>query len=353
MPRRDVLASAIQRAGSVKALAKLIGVSASAVQGWQRRGVSARGKAALEGLKVARKATAVAAKERKAIFDELLKLSGERGDLPDIRTSEGERNGPRTSGYYWTKRIAEMLTPGLVKEIAAWLTSKRRRGDSPVFQAVAVVSEYTKQDFRGYKTVMKPVEGRPEAGDFAIEEQLPTAKNKSLAVVRDELLGKLEDFIDGDVLVLVHAVTLYNYRMRTEAQRMAWESGRRRKRWKKKQKKQRGASKKSPALPSENSSKKAKTKATKSPSKNVYTLLQLLPSSKKRASAKASPAKKSKRHSRPATSRKSSTKQRFSSAKKTTRKAKTSAATARKKTTKKTSARKTRSKATKKGRTKR
>lgn len=273
MPRRDVLARAIGRAGSIAALARLLRVRPETVRRWQVSGVSAEGQKRLEALKAERAEGKRSELERRQIFDELFKLagagftdpSGREKKLPKVKTHEGVRSGPMTSGYKWLKHVGKMLTYPLIRELDAWMTSKRKR--FPVWQAVVTVSEYRKEKFTGgYKTVRAPLGGKAEAGDFAIEDQIPTPRSTSLAEVRDVIVGKLEAAIENSALVFVHGIALFNYRVRTEAERKAWESSERRKRWKKKNKKPRPSSKTSTSKSSSGASKKA---AKKKPSKPV------------------------------------------------------------------------------------
>lgn len=288
------LQRAIARAGSAAGLARLLGVRPETVRGWVRRGITSRGKALLAGLGERRRAQAAAEKSRRQIFDELMKASGEVGLLPVARSKQGLRAGPRTSGYQWTQAVGKMLTQELIRELDAWLTSKRRH--FPLFQAVVVASEYRKESFKGYKTVRSPLEGRAGAGDFAIEEQIATRRSTKLTEVRDELIGKLEDAIDEDSLMYVHAVTLFNYRLRTEEERKAWESG---KRWNRKKK----ASRKQ-----KTSKPKTTSPATKLRKKSVSSLSQRSPSSSKQAGATKSARSTSSPSSKRTTLKKSSTK---------------------------------------------
>lgn len=359
MAKRDELASALLQAGSAAALGRLLGVRAETVRGWQRRGLTTGARKLLAELKERQKLSAAEEKGKRQTFDLLFKLAGERGDLPKGRSKEGVRAGPRTSGYQWTLGVGLMLTRDLIARIDAWLTSKRRR--FPFFQAVAVATEYTKQKFKGYQTVvMKQVPGVEEAGDFQVLEQIATRRDTRLAVVRDELIGKLEDALEEGALVFIHEVTLFNYRQRTEEERLAWEANKRalRKRrakrrakrakaapkaspeekaqsWETKSKP--SASKKKPQASKTSSAKPSKakvmTKATvkkatsrapkkssaagASRSRSASTRSQTSPLSSKRASAKASVLKTSGRRSQPMTSKKSGKKQKSSLARST------------------------------------
>jgi hypothetical protein len=162
---------------------------------------------------------------KRKTFDLLFKLAGERGDLKRGRSREGTRAGPRTSGYQWVRAVGAMLTYDMIAEIDAWVVSKRRR--FPFFQASALVTEYTKQKFKGYKVVMKQVPGEEASGDFAVEEVIATSRSAKLYDVRGQLAAKFEDALEEGALVYVHETTLFNYRLRSEEERLAWEAGKR------------------------------------------------------------------------------------------------------------------------------
>lgn len=253
--RAPSLARAIALAGSPAALAALIGVRPATVRSWVKKGITPGGSRLLEQLRERLKLQEAEERGKRQTFDLLFKLAGERGDLRKGRSREGVRAGPRTSGYQWVMAVNEMASIFTIERIDAWIMSQRRR--FPLFQAVAVATEYTKQKFKGYKTVMHQVPNVEESGDFAVEEQIATKRSTSLTEVRDELVSKLEDALEEGALVYIHEVTLFNYRMRTEEERMAWESGKRQAR---KKRAKRRAKKQSAVSDQPSAKKKAKKK---------------------------------------------------------------------------------------------
>ena len=298
--RAPSLAAAIALAGNPSALATLLGVTPSTVRRWVARGITPGGTKLLEGLRERLRAQEDEEKNKRQTFDLLLKLAGERsidhqkearregkdykwkaGDKPTKRGREGVRAGPRTSGFQWVLRVEKMLTEGLIVEIAMWLSSKRRR--FPLWQASMVVSEYSKRKFMNTgsnsleaKNLLFQVAAVPESGDFLTNEIVATRRSESLADARDDLVAKMEEALEEGSLVYIHEVTLFNYRMRTEKERLAWESGKRmgRKRRAKRRKKQSavsdrrsaGAGKKEKAWPKTPTSKKSSKRSKPSAS---------------------------------------------------------------------------------------
>lgn len=358
--RKHEIAGAVARAGGAVALARLLGVRPETVRRWVTRGITPGGKRLLAGLDERRKLQAAEERTKRQTFALLFKLAGERGDLRKGRSREGTRAGPRTSGYQWVSAVGKMLTAELIAEIDAWLLSKRRR--FPYWQASALATEYTKQKFKGYKVVMRQVADVEASGDFAVEEVIATSRSTKLSDVRGQLASKLEDAMEEGALVYIHEVTLFNYRLRTDEERLAWEAGKRssrkrrakrrltpeqkakraakaaerkeKKTWTKKTKSKttsQTSSRESKKSTRETSPKakgpRKKTNATvASRARNVSTRSQTTLSSSKRAKGKASTPTTFNSRSTPTTSKKSSTKPRsFSRPSAKTRTSKTQA----------------------------
>lgn len=224
--RDRALERAVKRAGTKRELARELGVHPSTIRRWEDGGVSDEGLKRIATLNTQRGEERERGRVERAQFLEFMKVSGELGMLPDIRSSEGVRAGSKTSGRYWTRRIGLMKGPAAVAAIERAFANVRR--SFPVWQAVLTVSMYTKSKHKGYKTVYHQFKEAPEAsGDFAIESEFTTSRTKSLAEAKDSILSQLED---QEGLVFVHALTIYNYRMRSEEERRAWNTQERRKR---------------------------------------------------------------------------------------------------------------------------
>lgn len=224
--RDRALERAVKRAGTKRELARELGVHPSTIRRWEDDGVSDEGAKRLATLNTQRGEERERGRIERAQFLEFMKVSGELGMLPEIRSSEGTRAGSKTSGRYWTRRIGLMKGPAAVAAIERAFAQVRR--SFPLWQAVLTVSMYTKSKHKGYKTIYHQFKEAPDAsGDFAIQSEFTTSRTTSLAEARDSILSQLES---QEGLVFVHAITIYNYRMRSEEERRAWNTQERRKR---------------------------------------------------------------------------------------------------------------------------
>ena len=236
---RGEVAKAERAAGGMRALARKMRVSPSTISRWRREGPSLEGMMKLAEYKELRKAVKHKKKAEKATFEELMKLAKseelpEHKRLPQGRSSEGRRTGPLTSGRQSTRGWNRMLNLDLVDDIEAWMLGVSKK--YPIWQATVVVSQYGAGKHRGYKTVYFQVP-HPEAGDFAIKSVVATHKSTHKDQVVGELRQKLEQMAgDPSIKVYVHTSTLYNYRMKSDAERRAFVTARRKK-WPKKRKK--------------------------------------------------------------------------------------------------------------------
>lgn len=165
-------------------------------------------------------------------FQTLMKLAGEAKKLPTLKPANKPRSGPKTSGHMWTRLYNRMLTLSMIDDIEAWVLGLQKRFG--IWQSVVIVSMYGKGEHKGYSTVYFQL--GPQAGDFAIESTLATPRTTSKSAVAGAIRDMLEDLAtDNTLTTFVHGVTVYNYRMRTEAERKSWETRQRQKRAKRKQ----------------------------------------------------------------------------------------------------------------------
>ena len=210
---------------------ELLGVSASTVRRWATKGVPAKwcGRPShfvprvfslFESMKKSL--------EEEATFAELLKLAGEAQVLPDIRSYDGPREGEKTQGWRWTRRIQRRLSEEVLAEMAAWALS--RRGKAPVWQIAVITSQYALTSRHGfgaasrseYKTVIVQL-AHVKAGDFAVERPEPTALHDSIQAATAEMVSVFEEMLaDQELMVFIHAVTVNNYRKRSAAERKDW-----------------------------------------------------------------------------------------------------------------------------------
>lgn len=227
-----LLDRAIKQAESLAGLARALNVSPSTVRRWKTSLPKER-EADLRGFAKLEKERGTKQRVDRQKFLELMKVAGSSDLLPDIKSHEKLRAGRLTSGYDYTRRFSEMLTLGLIDRIEVWVRGLKKR--FPDWQLVAVVSEYGRGEHKGYKTVYRQI--APEAGDFAISAELATPRVHSaiaaMVLLREQLEGVAKDVT---VLTFVHAVTAFNYRLRTDEESSSWETQQRRKREKKKPK---------------------------------------------------------------------------------------------------------------------
>lgn len=173
----------------------------------------------------------------------LMALAREKVSLPWAKTSEGKREGTRTSGYRWTLGIRRNLTLDLIDQIEVWALGKRRR--FPEWQLVVSTCQFSfDENFAGYERSTVQLEKTEAARAFVQDSEVVSPRMKRKADALAEVRGQLEDAVETmGLTVFVHSATLYNYRMRTEEERRAFETQARYQRKKNAKRKQRGKAK--------------------------------------------------------------------------------------------------------------
>jgi hypothetical protein len=230
---KKLLSQALKRAESQAGLARALHVSPSTVRRWKADGLPKARRESVEGFLESERERGRSKRNDRNRFLELMKLAGNIEMLPDIRSHERTRAGRQTSGIDYTKRLSEMLSLAVIDSIEIWARGLKKR--FPEWQIVVTVSQYGKGEHSKYKTVYHQV--APDAGDFAIRAEVPTPRCASLGEALDAIRTALEALVgDPSVLTFVHAVTVYNYRMRTDEESSAWETQQRKKREPKKKK---------------------------------------------------------------------------------------------------------------------
>ena len=234
------LERAIKRAGSVKALAGELGLSASTVSRWRRKGVPRRG-LGRELLKNWQKRQRRFAREKTAYLRKFREMQIEatvQGRWPArARTRKVLVSGPVAEGEKYILGLNAMITPKVLKRIEAW--AKKLKGNRPFWQARSRTSQYAIPEgpdafteFKGYQTV-RTVEqmSMPESGDFGVDILLATHKTSKKNVAVKRLISDLSDLLQyPPYLAYVHSVELWNYKRRTEQERKAWQTKERYKR---------------------------------------------------------------------------------------------------------------------------
>jgi len=160
--------------------------------------------------------------------------------------------GPRTYGFQYSKRVNQLVDPGLIDELEAWVLSLPEDDDWNHWLVVMTVSQLiTGADkegvsgapFKGYRTVMygspaqfKTFEKEPLMENFSMKSQLTTSRGPRGAVLGQmvELLEGVSTFEEaGDGQDVAYAaillsITAYNYRSKSDEERRAYETRARR-----------------------------------------------------------------------------------------------------------------------------
>jgi hypothetical protein len=239
--------SAAKRLG-VSGLARAIGASESTVRRWVKNGPSKKGAERVRVFLEGEKGLRGRRREDEALIALLMKQSGEVGRLPSIKTKEGVRAGPQTSGYFWQKRFGNRLSVELVRSIEAWMIGKRGSRRFPLWQATATLSEYGPGRFGGKYPGKARLLSKGELGtsldhviaNFTPEEHLATRRSKSLSVVIDELSKELQEILETGNVAFLHGVRIVNYRFRSEEERMSWQTGKRQQKQRRRKRKRGG-----------------------------------------------------------------------------------------------------------------
>lgn len=242
-PSLRVLRALRKRAPTVGALAKRLRVHRSTIYRWLAEGLprKARKRKKVVKKKIERVRRVSAAEKKKseeelATFRRLMKLAGEAGVMPVVRSGDRTRSGRRTQGHQWTRSIKRELSPEVILEMLAFLRSIEAR--YPLWQIAAVTSQFAvmpSADFGGkhgkpdYKTVVLQLKHK-KAGDFAVERVEPSREG-SRAEVLEDFKSRMETILERKVVrVFVHGVTVFNYLRRTKKEEGEWATRERQKR---------------------------------------------------------------------------------------------------------------------------
>jgi hypothetical protein len=236
---------AIKSAGSVKAAAHRLGVSPSTLSKWRNHGVpkrsKTRAKESLTRYKDERVASRKAASAELKRLKELRKMAEGQSDvLAPVRTSEGKMDGPNAYGYKWIKAYRREMTLNWVDDMESWARSKRRR--FPLWLMRFRLVQYSTDEDFAFGTSNSIIEVMVDAKDknmFMAEHIIPTPRGKLLEVL-GYARGVFEDMVETGSTIYVLTAEIFNFRMRTPAERRKRDTEYRKKnKWKKsKQKKQ-------------------------------------------------------------------------------------------------------------------
>lgn len=243
-PGARELAVELRKAGSPKALAARLGVTAGTVRRWAAKGLTDRGRAALAELRSFERAEVPekkAAQAERAKFLDLLEAAGRKVELPTMPTTEGVREGYVTKGYRWTQAYERQLTYDLVDKAATALvkSSQSKKASGEYWQIFAKVIQFdpTKRQEKLYGYMRGVVQLTPgDAGDYVVFTEVVTPRNRDFSRTLEKFKGILLDIIDAGFMAYLVGTTLFNYDLRTVEERKQWSTKTRKARRKKKPK---------------------------------------------------------------------------------------------------------------------
>ena len=293
--KREVV-RAVKAAGSVKKLAEQLGVNPSTVYRWRKHGVPKRGnaRAKLSDYQEQRRRERQFRETERSTFEELLKEAGDLERLPArMRSGKRKREGARTEGVRHTLAIERLTNRRVLEKVLAWARSLPTNPAWPVWQAQIQTTQYTLPELsfhgglKGYRTVGSVQQmSHARSGDFSVGEVWTGPKHPSKREATSDLMVELEALDDAsELLVLVHHVTLFNYRQRPEAERRQWETTKRKEREKQWERKQRTTEKQSKKRKSKKTSPKI-LQVPKKPSRKKTTKKTSQASRRKKISSK-------------------------------------------------------------------
>lgn len=224
--KRPSLKRALKLAQSVAGLARAVHVSPSTVRRWATKLTDSATDKLSRYLERQQELVERRKVDLKRIY-ELMNLAGEIGKLPTGKSGSKPRIGKLTVGVQHVKKFGVMLSLDVIDDIDVWLHSIKKR--FPLWQLLAICSQYGLGEHRGYKTVYHQL--APDAGDFAISSNVATPRMGSLNDAMSHLRQNLEAMVEnGKVLVFLHTVTAFNYHLRTDDERASKQTQLRRER---------------------------------------------------------------------------------------------------------------------------
>ena len=231
--------------GSVRALAKQLGIHPSTIYRWRKRGVPKKGtgRQKLTAFKEHRKKERTLARDKRQALAEMLKEARKQGLIPKrYSSSKGPRVGAQTVGYRWTYGVGQWASRQLLASLQGLVA--KVRGARQYWQVVLQVSQYGQGALYGdtasagrYSTVNFSGLGQSKAmrddmGKTLVEASASSPRlrgKRSLSPALAELFEEVSPDSDR-IETYVHALTVYNYNLRTAEQRRDYETNQRRER---------------------------------------------------------------------------------------------------------------------------
>lgn len=223
------LTQAVKSAGSVKAAAQAVGVSAATFRRWQKSGMPKRGDsrakllAFKERRKRARKQASEELKKLKELLKEARKLAADV--IAPVRTYSKKMDGPRAVGYQWVKAWQRELSLDLVDEVIAWTKNHHRRWSTWNMRFRFAQFSYDENFAEpGSNRTIEVMVQDPDRNSFMAEQMVPTPRFSNMAKLLDFVRETLESMIESGSTIFMLTSELYNYRFKTAAEKRAIET---------------------------------------------------------------------------------------------------------------------------------
>ena len=258
---RELLRRALKRAATPATLARAIGMSASSVRAWVKKGAASTvGAERLKRYLAVQKADQQAARAESKKLEELMGFFGDtiaemRAHIDNLRRGieltsdpkakkelrkkldalrarlnhftftpgEGVRGGEYTQGWQYRKSWNRELTPLLIQRIGEWVRGLKRR--YKYWQAVVKMLHFKPEEAAEFKRSGPNVwiQVNPDdQSDVLVHAVMTTERRGSRSTLAGELTGMLEDVLEEGFYAYIVGISVNNYRMRTEKERKQW-----------------------------------------------------------------------------------------------------------------------------------
>jgi hypothetical protein len=152
----------------------------------------------------------------------LLGFAGKLDKVPDFKTESLARSGERTQGWRYSKRWGRELTLALVAEIERWVNGLKPRYS--YWQGIVRMLHFhpdAESEFKrsGPNVVLQL---GSEINDYLVDATMTTVRVRSRQLLGAELRGMLEEAIEQGFYAYIIGTTVFNYRLRTEQERLIW-----------------------------------------------------------------------------------------------------------------------------------
>ena len=156
------------------------------------------------------------------VFNDLRKVAGDLEFYPSYKTHTGRRNGPTTTGVYWTLNVSANPEEAIAKVIPWFESLRSPSSEFDLWYATGVILQWGGDNPRRAtgKVALVMANGlpdkyKPEAKDFSKGwlGDIPVSRDKQQVI--DSLQGELEALLEEDALTIVDWVTVRNYRRKT------------------------------------------------------------------------------------------------------------------------------------------